>query len=1188
MEPVELKIITRNETKKGLEEIVRDTGKVGQTVEQVTADFKARMKEQSEVVKQVEADIKSLEKQVNKASPGKAKMELTADLEAAKKVLAEEKGELDQLEKQVEQSAQKHITLRTEIRNLKQEMAGMTEGTEEYASAMRKLGEMEDRMGDIGTQGRIFADDNKNIKATMDAVSGLTGVMTAGVGVASLFGMEQEKLAEIQTKLQAVMAITMGVQQVANTLNKDSYFTHVLLAKGKTLLAAANTRLAVSLGISNVAAKALMATLTLGLSAVITGLIVLWERYSTRTKKAQSALNIEVEKTKTSLQQISDGVDFETRIAEAAGKSKKELIELRKEVAKTALALADASFDEINIKFMKGDASKEQMEAARENAKSAWDNYNKVMQDAIVNDYQERTDKKKKTADNENKTDAIADAELKARQKINDMTIALMKEGEEKKKKQARKQFDDEMARIDQEERERMKALQNAQKNGMSVTPEQVTTVKTQAKQQRDLASEQYIKDFYAVEKEYADKSKKLKSEKIQALIEYNKEYGTYEEKRLAIEMEYNEKVADIQEKRREAEKNGDAETVERMDIALAKATKDKGKSLMNMDYEQLKESPEYVRAFENLRETSSETLNSLLSQFENAKQTAAKVLSPDQLREYTTTIQEIMDELDSRNPFQSLTEKKQELAEAEQELANAQLELENARRTAEAVKGGTQIENGISSSKFNAGTGKIESTKAYLTEAQALEKVKEKTNEYNASKDKVVKKSAQVKKSEKDVKEQIDELSSVISDVGKAIGGPAGEIISLIGDIGTFTMTAMSGVEAAADTSAEAISTVEKASVILAIISAAMQVATKIFDMFGGDNTTEKYEQAKEAYESYINILDRVIEKHLELAETLTGENANAAYEKAIETIKLQSENAKILGKQYLNSGASGKSHSKGYNEVDDMSSEGWKQAANVLGMSIDQFKKKMGGRMTGLFDLTDEQLASLQENAGIFWSQLDSDTQNYADQIASGVAKVAEVIEQKMSDTTLLDVDTLRSDFQDLLADMDSDTSDFAENFEEYMRNAIVNSMLKEEFMQKLKLWREKFYNAMGGGVTEDEYADLKAEGQQLTEEMKKRRDELAEMYGWSSSSSDSQSGRAGAVTTITEETAGKLEGIATSMQIHLINMDDKMTDIAQYAYEAIGVLNIIAENTAFCKFLEDIADAIEKMERDGVKMK
>ena len=546
------------------------------------------------------------------------------------------------------------------------------------------------------------------------------------------------------------------------------------------------------------------------------------------------------------------------------------------------------------------------------------------------------------------------------------------------------------------------------------------------------------------------------------------------------------------------------------------------------------------------------------------------------------------MDELDSRNPFQSLSDKKQELAEAEQALADAQVELENARQQAEAVKGGAKIENGISSSKLNPATGKIESTKAYLTEAQALDKVREKTNEYNAAQDKVTKTDAKVKKSKKKVRSEIDELFQSVDDLGKSIGGPAGEIISLIGEIGSFTLTAMDGVEAAADTSANAISTVEKASVILTIISAAMQVATKIFDMFGGDNTTEKYEQAKEAYESYINILDRVIEKHLELAETLTGENANAAYAKAIETIKLQSDNARVLGKQYLNSGASGKSHSKGYNEVDDMSSEGWKQAAQTLGMTVDQFKKKMGGRMTGLFELTDEQLASLQENAGIFWSQLDSDTQNYAGQIANGVAKVAEGIEQKMSDVTLLDVETLRSDFQNLLTDMDADTADFADNFEEYMRNAIINSMLKEEFMQKLKLWREKFYNAMDGGVTEDEYADLKAEGQQLSEEMKKRRDELAEMYGWSASSSESQSGRTGAVTTITEETAGKLEGIGISIQTHVISMDDKMTDISQYAYEAIGILNLIAENTAFCKFLEDIADTIEKMERDGIKMK
>ena len=62
--------------------------------------------------------------------------------------------------------------------------------------------------------------------------------------------------------------------------------------------------------------------------------------------------------------------------------------------------------------------------------------------------------------------------------------------------------------------------------------------------------------------------------------------------------------------------------------------------------------------------------------------------------------------------------------------------------------------------------------------------------------------------------------------------------------------------------------------------------------------------------------------------------------------------------------------------------------------------------------------------------------------------------------------------SDFQDLLTDMDADSADFADNFEEYMKNAIVNSMLKEEFMDSLMAWREKLNNAMDDGMTEDEY--------------------------------------------------------------------------------------------------------------------
>ena len=679
-------------------------------------------------------------------------------------------------------------------------------------------------------------------------------------------------------------------------------------------------------------------------------------------------------------------------------------------------------------------------------------------------------------------------------------------------------------------------------------------------------------------------------------------QYQDYTDQRLAIERKFNEDIATLQEQRKQATKNGDTNQVEQIDRSIAQATKNKGMELMKLDYDKLKESPEYVRAFENLKETSSETLNSLLTQLENAKSTAAQVLSPDQLREYTSTIQSIMDELDSRNPFQSLSDKKKELAEAEEELANAQIELENARIKAEAVKGGAKFENGIKSSKYNPETGKIESTKAYLSEAQALEKVKKKTENYNAAKDKVVKKDNQVKKAEKEVRAQISELADTIDELGKTIGGPAGEIISLIGNIGAFTMTAMSGVESAANTSANAISTVEKASVILAIIGAAMQVAMKIFDLFGKDDTTEKYEKAKETYESYISILDRVIEKQLELAETLTGDNANAAYEKALKMVKLQSENARVLGQQYLNSGASGKSHSKGYSEVEDMSWEGWKQAADTLGMSIDDFKKKMGGRMTGLFDLTDDQLAKLQENAGIFWSQLDSDTQKFADQIANGVAKVAEVLEQQIADTTLIDYSSLRSDFQDLLTDMDADSADFADNFEEYMRNAILNSMLKEDYMDRLIEWREKLYNAMDDGMTEDEYNALKAEGQQIANEMKAKRDALSEIYGFGKDDDEEREASKKGFASMSQDSADKLDGSFAVMISHtysinegvkhlqsnsdkiaeklayLSNLDKYMGEIMKYNDIVITYLSDISSHTARLEAIEKAIESIK----------
>jgi len=171
------------------------------------------------------------------------------------------------------------------------------QNTEEYRQMAQKAAQLSDTLGDLRAQTNILANDDANLQGFISGVNGLSGAFTTATGVMSLFASENENLMKVQARVQSVMAITMGLQQVFNALNKDSAFRLVTVTKVKNLLTAANYRLATSLGISNAAATALMATLTLGLSVVITGLIVAWNKLSDAqeeaARKAQERVEIE-------------------------------------------------------------------------------------------------------------------------------------------------------------------------------------------------------------------------------------------------------------------------------------------------------------------------------------------------------------------------------------------------------------------------------------------------------------------------------------------------------------------------------------------------------------------------------------------------------------------------------------------------------------------------------------------------------------------------------------------------------------------------------------------------------------------------------------------------------------------------------------------------------------------------------
>lgn len=117
--------------------------------------------------------------------------------------------------------------------------------------------------------------------------------------------------------------------------------------------------------------------------------------------------------------------------------------------------------------------------------------------------------------------------------------------------------------------------------------------------------------------------------------------FKSFEQKRIQISDEYDEK-------RRIARLHNNEELVKQLNIEEAKA------QLQN-SFDELKASPEYVSAFEDLKNVSTETIQSLLKRFDEVKESAAENLQPEDLKTFTDTMMKMSDELNSRNPFEAL-----------------------------------------------------------------------------------------------------------------------------------------------------------------------------------------------------------------------------------------------------------------------------------------------------------------------------------------------------------------------------------------------------------------------------------------------------------------------------------------------------------------------------------------------------
>lgn len=235
-------------------DVVTNAGQSLQTIEQGFDEIDRVVDTNKAAIRELEAEYKRLASEKNKAGQTgnetqynalKQEQKAIKETIAARKQVIGEAGKqadaLAQVENKLKQeaaaaqaAATQHTSLRQQIRALKEEMAdmvanGIDEQSEAYKKLVNELGRLVDIQGDIQAQGTALANDEAQIAGVISGLSGLSGAFTAAQGAVGLFAGENEELNQIMLKVQSLMAITMGLQQVQQTLNKDSAFSLVTL-----------------------------------------------------------------------------------------------------------------------------------------------------------------------------------------------------------------------------------------------------------------------------------------------------------------------------------------------------------------------------------------------------------------------------------------------------------------------------------------------------------------------------------------------------------------------------------------------------------------------------------------------------------------------------------------------------------------------------------------------------------------------------------------------------------------------------------------------------------------------------------------------------------------------------------------------------------------------------------------------
>lgn len=392
-----------------------------------------------------------------------------------------------------------------------------------------------------------------------------------------------------------------------------------------------------------------------------------------------------------------------------------------------------------------------------------------------------------------------------------------------------------------------------------------------------------------------------------------------------------------------------------------------------------------------------------------------------------------------------------------------------------------------------------------------------------------------------------------------------------LIGDTGKSTIQMIQGVATAGIAMSAAIATAEKGSVILAAISIALQAIQWIAGLFNNDDELEeRIQNIQMDVDKLSNAFDRLQHSYDQTFWVYSDEE-RAAHEQRIQGIKDEIaalEQQKIVARQSwdfiryalltkqikeLKNALEQEQNNGDMFAIYELQKQNLRQQQELIKQQIQAEKEKK--------DFDNNKVAELEETIK------DIDTQ-------------IEDLERDMLETLAgTDVQSAIDEFADALVDAYCQGEDAAkalgEVTKETLKNAVVEA-LKRQFLAK----------AINDAVL---YLGEAMQDNVLSDYEKKRFEEMVKLGAdkfnmalegvgdWIKDQTDEEEESdplTGAVTSMSEETGGVIAG---RLNAFVINQSDQIAIMRQYLIYQIE----IAENTRYCRRLDEIADSLKRIE-------